>query len=234
MDADREHPVKRLRPLASGSLTASDALRLAFLLLGLSLLVATLFLDAAFTLLLGSYLLLNLLYSWVFKHVVILDVVCIATGFVIRVFAGGIAAKVWPSHWLVLMTFLLALFLALAKRRDDLVLEAGGHKILGRLDGYNLEFLSYSMVLMAGMTGVSYILYTVSPEVIAKHHTDQLYLTSFWVILGLLRYMQITFVANKSGSPEIVLLRDGFLISVILLWIASLCFMLYVHGNLNG
>jgi len=128
------------------------------------------------------------------------------------------------------MTFLLALFLALSKRRDDLILAAQGHNCRKSLDGYNLEFVSLSMGFMASVILVSYILYTVSPEVVSKYETRQLYLTAFWVVLGLLRYMQITFVREGSGSPTLVLLKDGFLQTVLLLWIGSFYLLLYGIG----
>jgi 4-hydroxybenzoate polyprenyltransferase len=178
---------------------------------------------------LTAYLFLNLAYSLSLKHVAIIDVVCIATGFVLRVFAGGAAAEVQVSHWLVLMVFLLAIFLALAKRRDDLVLNSQGHNNIRRsLHNYNLDFVSHSMVAMTSITIVSYILYTVSPEVVEKHGTNNLYLTTFWVVIGFLRYMQITFVDQKSGSPTIILLKDAFMQVIIVLWLTTYYLLLYV------
>jgi 4-hydroxybenzoate polyprenyltransferase len=230
IEEDRQHPVKKLRPLACGALEKSEAVLFLVFLFFLSVLISVLFLPQSYLFLLGIYLLLNLTYSWGLKHLAIIDVTCIATGFVLRIFAGGLTAQVWPSHWLILMTFLLALFLALSKRRDDLILAAQGHNYRRSLDGYNLEFVSLSMVLMASVIIVSYILYTVSPEVVTKHKTNYLYLTTFWVIIGLLRYMQITFVEQRSGSPTLVLLKDIFLQTVLLLWIGSFYFILYVLG----
>ncbi len=230
LEEDRRHPTKRQRPLAAGKINRAEATFLGFLCAGLSVAAAVAFLDKRFCLILASYLLLNVAYSWALKRVAIVDVVCIAVGFVLRVFAGGIAAEVWPSHWLVLMTFLLALFLGLAKRRDDLLLENSGCRIRKCLDGYNMEFISLSMALMAAVIVVSYILYSVSPEVTSKHHTESLYLTVFWVILGLLRYLQITFVRQQSGSPSVILLKDHFLQVVILLWLVSCYLILYVFS----
>ncbi len=126
VEEDRQHPVKKLRPLAAGIITRQEAGGLAAGFMVLSLAVAWLFLGPGFLLPLGAYVLLNLVYSYGLKHLAIIDVVCIAVGFVLRVYAGGLAADIPPSHWLVLMTFLLALFLALAKRRDDLLLTSMG------------------------------------------------------------------------------------------------------------
>ena len=119
------------------------------------------------------------------------------------------------------MTFLLAIFLALAKRRDDVLLSLGGQETRKNIDGYNLEFVNASMVLMAGVVIVSYIQYTISPEVIARLGSHYLYLTSFFVILGVLRYMQITFVEQNSGSPTKVLIRDTFMKLTIIFWLIS-------------
>jgi 4-hydroxybenzoate polyprenyltransferase len=225
---DRQHPVKKLRPIASGAVNAKEAIFFLLNLLVPAIILSFIFLPHNFLFILTAYLFLNIAYSFSLKHVAIIDVVCIATGFVLRVFAGGIAAEVQVSHWLVLMVFLLAIFLALAKRRDDLVLNAQGHNNTRRsLHKYNLEFVSHSMVAMTSITIVSYILYTVSPEVIEKHGTNKLYLTTFWVVIGFLRYMQITFVDQKSGSPTVMLLKDVFMQVIIGLWLITFYLLLY-------
>jgi hypothetical protein len=153
---------------------------------------------------------------------------CIATGFVLRVFAGGAAADIDISHWIIIMTFLLALFLGMAKRRDDIILASDGFGVRSSISGYNKEFISLGMVFMASVIVVAYLLYTVSPEVCEKYKTDHLFLTGFWVILGVLRYMQITFVEQKSGSPTMVLIKDPFLQSVIVLWMVNFYMFIYV------
>ena len=131
--------------------------------------------------------------------------------------------------WIIIMTFLLALFLALAKRRDDVVLFVGTEGMARKaIDGYNLVFIDTAMVIMAAVTIVAYIMYTVSIDVMAKFRTDKLYVTTLFVVLGILRYMQITFVENKSGSPTEILLRDGFLQLAILGWLATFTFLIYV------
>lgn len=119
------------------------------------------------------------------------------------------------------MTFLLALFLAIAKRRDDVILSNKGKETRKNIDGYNLEFVNAVMVFMSGVIVVSYILYTVSDDVIKRLHTENLYLTSSFVILGIMRYMQITFVEENSGSPTKIVLKDRFLQITILLWLLS-------------
>ncbi len=227
IEDDRKHPTKKNRPLASGKIPVSKAKRLALTLAAASV-VISLALGSEFVLVLTGYLFLNLLYSSGLKHFAIIDVTCIATGFVMRIFAGASAANVYPSHWIVIMTFLLALFLALAKRRDDVLLASSGEPTRKSLNGYNLEMISGAMMIMAAVTIVCYIMYTVSPEVVAYHKTKMLYLSTFWVIVGILRYLQVTFVYANSGSPTKALFQDPFLITTIFCWLANIMMLKYV------
>ncbi len=231
---DRQHPLKRHRPLASGKLSTSQALGFLVVLIALAGGLAVTFLQTLFLAILGGYWALNLTYSLFLKHLAILDVVCIALGFVLRVYAGGVAAEVPISQWLVIMTFLLALFLALGKRRDDLILEAAGHSTRKSLDGYNQDFVGVAMGVMAAVIIVAYLLYTLSPETIQKHGTDKLYLTTFWVILGLLRFFQITLVEERSGSPTRIFIRDVFLQITIVLWLLSFFLLLHYFLGVAG
>lgn len=221
-EADRQHPTKRNRPLAAGSVTVPGAFAMFGGLLGLGgAMIGLVSLDAL--LITGLYVLNNLLYSYRFKHVPILDVTQIALGFVLRLYVGQAAGEgLTPlSMWIVLVTFMLALFLGFAKRRDDVLLALDGNKVRKAIDGYNLEFINGAMMLMASVTIVSYISYTISAEVISRLHTDQLYYTVLFVVVGILRYMQITFVEQKSGSPTKVLLRDLFLQLCIVGWLIT-------------
>ncbi len=228
IEEDRGHPRNRERPLASGAVGRNGAyLLMSFLLVvgvGIFILLGR---DTLY--LLCIYLLLNVLYSIRLKHVPILDVVVISFGFVIRIFIGSIVSGVPLSMWIVIMTFLLALFLALAKRRNDILisLETGG-RTRKSIDGYNTEFLNSSMMIMASVVIVSYILYTVSPDVQAKMHTDKLYLTAFFVVLGILRYLQLAIVENNSGNPSKILLEDRFLQLVLIGWLALFSWILYI------
>jgi len=233
-DYDRAHPVKKERPIASGAVAPGRAAAVMVLLLVLSLGLGAVFLELPVLGMMAAYFLVNLLYSWRLKHLPVVDVLLIGLFFVLRVFIGGAAAGVPVSHWLVLMAFLLALFLALAKRRDDLVLAARGSEPRPSIDGYNLEFVSAGLNILAGVLIVCYLLYTISPEVMAKHSAPRLYLTVFWVIAGLLRYLQLTLVREESGSPTKVLLRDRFLQAVVLLWVINLFFTLYGFKGPGG
>jgi decaprenyl-phosphate phosphoribosyltransferase len=226
VEDDRRHPVKKKRPVASGAISRNEALWIGVVLFSCAITIALVALPEVCVYILMAYMLLNIAYSQGLKHYPIVDIVCIAIGFVLRIFAGGTAAGIPISPWIVIMTFLLALFLALAKRRDDLLLADDGTRVRKAIDGYNLEFISLAMGIMASVIIVAYILYTVSPEVVAKHGS-RLYISGIWVLLGLLRYLQITFVEEKSGSPTMVLIKDYLLQGIIVLWLANIIVLLY-------
>ena len=228
VESDRRHPVKKNRPLAAGLVSPGKAVGLALGMMLAAFALSLALLPAISAGILLAYLVLNLLYSFGLKHVAIVDIVCIAVGFVLRVFAGGVAARVEISPWIVIMTFLMALFLALAKRRDDLRLSDQGHDVRKAIDGYSADFISLAMGVMASVIIVAYILYTVSPEIVAKHGTRRLYLSGVWVILGVLRYLQLTFVEENSGSPTQVLIKDLVLQAIIVLWLINIYLLLYL------
>lgn len=223
---DRQHPVKKFRPLASGKIKTKTALCLMFILFGFSMTGSYLLSHHFFSILL-IYIALNIFYSLKLKHISILDVIIIAIGFVLRVFAGAAVIGISVSMWIVLMTFLLALFLAIAKRRDDVLLANSGVKVRKNIDGYTVEFINAAMVIMSSVVIVSYIFYTISEEVEKRLHTHNLYLTVIFVIVGILRYMQITMVENNSGNPSKLLLKDRFLQLTILGWILVFGWFLY-------
>jgi 4-hydroxybenzoate polyprenyltransferase len=220
LEEDKKHPTKQFRPLASGKISKQKAMVLFAMLSSFSLLVSY-FYNSSLFLVLFLYFILNITYSIKLKHIPIVDIFIISTGFVLRLFAGSVTADIRLSHWIIIMTFLLALFLAIAKRRDDVLLSQAGKETRKNIDGYNLEFVNASMVLMSAVVIVSYILYTVSVTTVANFGTQNLYLTTFFVILGIMRYMQITFVEEKSGSPTKIVLKDRFLQFTILAWISA-------------
>ncbi len=226
LEEDRRHPRKRFRPLASGEVLPRPALVLALCLALCGTLLAALTVPAVL-LPIALYAALNLAYSLVLKRFSLLDITLIAVGFVLRLYVGGVAASLPLSHWIVITTFLLALFLALAKRRDDVILASEGQPTRASAEGYNEMFLSAAMAVVAAVVNVAYLMYTLSPEVISRVGDKDLYLTSFFVILGFLRYLQITFVEGRSGSPSEVVLADRFLQSVIVLWLAAFGWIIY-------
>lgn len=227
IEEDKLHPKKKNRPLAAGTIKKAEAiiLMIALMLCGFAI-MAVLSLEALA--ILAIYVVLNIAYSFYLKHVPIMDIIIIAIGFVLRVFVGTTVTMLNTSMWIIVMTFLLALFLALAKRRDDILLfNSTGKKMRKVIDGYNLQFVDMAMTLMAGVVIVSYLMYCVSPDVIERTGSDNLYLTLVYVIVGIMRYMQITFVEEKSESPTKILLKDKFMQIVILLWIATFAVILY-------
>jgi 4-hydroxybenzoate polyprenyltransferase len=226
-ESDRRHPVKRKRPLAAGEVGATPALVLALGLALGSFALALLLLPPAFGAVLAGYLVQSLAYSFWLKRIAIVDVLVIAIGFVLRVYAGGFLIGVTPTVWIVACTLLLALFLALAKRRDDLVrgLEQDHRPSLA---GYNTAFLDTAIAVVLAALLVCYLLYTTQPENMARLHSDKLFLTAPFVIAGVLRYLQITIVEQRSGSPTRMALVDRFLQLTILGWVATFAWLLYV------
>lgn len=237
VEADRRHPVKCRRPIASGAVSVRTAYLLMGLLFALSMAVLLLLRivpEARQTLpgVLGVilfYWLLNLAYCARLKQYAILDVCIVAFGFVLRILAGGLATEVWLSKWIVLMTFLLTLFLSFAKRRDDVLrMNETGEAPRQNTSRYNLTFINEAITITASVTLVCYIMYTVSPEVSANFHTDHLYLTSVFVLLGLLRYIQIAVVDKQSGDPTKVILRDRFTQLIVVAWGLSFLVIIYL------
>jgi 4-hydroxybenzoate polyprenyltransferase len=225
---DAGHPEKCQRPIAAGRVNFHTAIVVFFaLLLGGMLLSVTISISVFY--LICLYFILNIAYSLKLKHIPIIDIILIATGFVVRVFVGGEATHITLVNWIIIMTFLLALFLALGKRRDDVLFYLKTNNRTRRVvDGYNLVFLDASMVMTASIVILAYILWSISPEVTAKHESQYIYLTSIFVFLGVLRYMQIAFVEEKSGSPTKVLLKDLFVQCTLLFWIGSFVWILYL------
>lgn len=233
VEADRRHPVKCKRPIASGAISVKSAWALMALMFLLS--VGTVCLLDTYThvihvgLVILVYYILNILYCSKLKQYAIVDVCIIAFGFVLRVLAGGFATDIVLSNWLVLMTFLLTLFLSFAKRRDDVLrMNETGEPPRKNTIRYNLTFINQAITITASVTLVCYIMYTVSPEVVNRFHSDLLYLTSVFVLLGLLRYIQITVVDKRSGDPTKMMLRDRFTQCVVLLWALTFLVLIYV------
>ena len=231
VDDDRRHPVKCHRPLASGAISITQGYILMFLMFVLSMLSTFLLrqsqLETASVIL--FYWLLNIAYCLKLKQYAIIDVCIVSFGFVLRILAGGYATSIHLSKWIVLMTFLLMLFLSFAKRRDDVIrMNETGHAPRQNTIRYNLTFINQAITITASVTLVCYIMYTVSPETIQNFHTDYLYLTSVFVLVGLLRYIQIAVVDKRSGDPTKVMLHDRFMQFVVLAFGLAFLFIIYV------
>ena len=232
VDADRQHPKKRTRPIASGAVSVKAG----YTLMLFCAIVALLLLPLAHSnntpylyMIIAAYWLMNIAYCIKLKQYAILDVSIIAIGFVMRVLIGGMATDIWISHWLVMMTFLVTLFLALTKRNDDYRLyEQTGQKPRISITGYNKTFINEATAIVASVTLVCYIMYTMSPEVIDRLGTRYVYLTSGWVLAGLLRYLQNMIVFGLSGSPTKSLVKDHFIQLCVLGWVASFFVIIYL------
>ncbi|MEM9829783.1 MAG: decaprenyl-phosphate phosphoribosyltransferase [Bacteroidota bacterium] len=227
IEADRAHPKKRERPLASGEVSKATGL-LIMGILAIAGLGAGLMLNFWFLIILLTYVAINIGYSFGLKHVGILDILLIASGFLLRTVSGGIVADVPISQWLITMIFLLALFLAIAKRRDDVVLGASSGVLIRKsVKNYNLEFVNACMTMIAGIIVVAYLMYTISDEVVMRLGEHLVY-TSVFVIAGLMRYLQIALVEKNSGSPTKLLYKDTFIQITLLGWILSFFWLIYL------
>jgi 4-hydroxybenzoate polyprenyltransferase len=226
LERDRLHPVKRLRPLASGALPVPLACW-ACAALALGGLAAALALGRLFALAALGYLALNVAYSFVLKHAVILDVLSIAIGFVLRAVAGALAIGVVFSDWLLVCTILLALFLALAKRRHELVTleDAAGHR--GILAEYSPYLLDQMIAVVTASCLTAYAFYTLAPDTIEKYRTDKLSLTIPFVIYGIFRYLYLVHRREQGGSPSDVLLTDRQLLAAVGLWALAVVAIVY-------
>ena len=227
IEEDKQHPKKKYRPLASGEISKPQAIIIMSVLFmsGFALMS---FLSLEATGILATYAVMNMAYSFYLKHIAILDVMIIAIGFVLRLFIGSAVTGIPLSMWIVIMTFLLALFMALAKRRDDvLIFLDTGKKMRRVIDGYNLQFLDTAMAIMASVVIVAYVIYTTSTEVVSRVHSEYLYLTAIFVILGIMRYLQVAFVLKDSGSPTKIVLKDRFMQLTLVGWIVTFAWILY-------
>jgi 4-hydroxybenzoate polyprenyltransferase len=228
---DREHPTKCKRPVAVGAISV----RLAYIIMTasflISLTVALLFGNESKYFVLGlilSYYVLNIAYTLILKKISILDVMIISIGFVLRIFVGGMATGIELSEWIIIMTFLLALLLAFAKRRDDVVIyENTGVTTRKNTNRYNLAFMNQILSVIAAVTIIAYIMYTLSPAITQQFNSQYVYLTSFFVIAGIIRYLQISIVDSNSENPTKILYRDHFIKFCILGWIITFLIIIY-------
>ena len=225
---DRQHPLKRHRPIASGALRVSVA-AISAVLLALIALIGGFYVHPHFGIVLLIYAVLNIAYTLYLKHIVILDVMIIAAGFLLRAIGGAVVIQVAISSWFILCTMLLALFLGFAKRRHELALlkgDASTHRRI--LAEYSPQFLDQIIAIVTAGALVSYALYTMSPEVIEKLGTKYLNLTIPFVIYGMLRYLYLIYKKDGGGNPTSTVLGDIPLLIACALWLLTLGVVLYV------
>ncbi|HEY7291659.1 MAG TPA: decaprenyl-phosphate phosphoribosyltransferase [Vicinamibacterales bacterium] len=226
-ESDRNHPLKARRPIASGALPVSTAIAAA-LVLGVGAIAVSFTLGPWFAAVAAAYVTLQALYSGPLKHIVIIDVLTLAIGFVLRAVGGAVAVQVEISHWLLVCTILLALFIALAKRRHEIVLLADGavthRRILGEYSPYLLDQM---ISVVTASTLVAYIFYTVSPETQAKFGTPWLGLTIPFPLYGIFRYLYLVHRREGGGSPADLLLNDRPLLLCVALWAVAVAVIIY-------
>ncbi len=228
LEKDRAHPEKCKRPLPSGRLSRASAVTFVVILAAIGIGLATL---GRFWLWPCVYFAINVAYSIRLKHVVVLDAMCIAIGFLLRVYAGGVAIDVAVSAWLTLCTFFVALFLAFAKRRHELALlgeDSGEHR--SSLEDYSLTFLDQMIAPLGAMTVLAYAAYTVSPATVEKFHTQDLVFTVPFVVFGIFRYLFLVHQKSEGGNPTRLLLRDVPTMINILLWF-GVCIWIVYHSR---
>ena len=205
VEADRQHPKKCHRPIASGKVSIKGSPNTPYL----------------FMVVVG-YWLMNLAYCIRLKQIAILDVSIIAVGFVMRVLAGGLTTDIWISHWLVMMTFLVTLFLAFTKRNDNYrIYEQTGTKPRVSITGYNKTFINEATAIIASVTLVCYIMYTMSPEVIQRMGIKYFYLTGIWVLVGILCYLPNIKVYQHTESPTMLVIKECLIQQCFMVWLLS-------------
>ncbi len=233
-EEDRHHPVKKLRPLASGEVSTPRAMFVLALLIMHTFIFARFSGSLAVGGVLAAYAALNIFYIYYAKQRSLLDVACIAVGFVLRTMAGGLAIDQQLSQWLVLMVFLLCMFLGLGKRWDDVCLSESGQAtgvLRKSLKGYSRLFILSAMTFLSAVNTLCYVMYTLDAQTQARYGSPFLYLTSLWVIMGNLRFLQIAFVDQKTMSPTKIMLHDRGIQTCVIMWILHLMYLLYFAGK---
>jgi 4-hydroxybenzoate polyprenyltransferase len=235
LDSDRAHPEKKHRPLAAGTISPPHALAVLALLLAAAVLIAA-GMDSRFQIILGTYFVINLAYSWRLRQVFLLDVFIIAAGFMLRVLGGAYAIGVTVSSWLVLCSLFISLFLGFAKRRGELVqTEQSGKNAKRRtLLVYRVDFVDQLLTVAAAGTVISYALYTVAPRTIEVFGTDRLIYTTVFVMYGVFRYMYLVHTSSSVENPTGALTSDLPIIINAFLWIAVCIFLIYFGGSFPG
>jgi len=234
-DSDRLHPTKKNRPIANKDISVL----LGYLIMFFCWIIAIIFaflsginnIDILWkaVIVISMYIILNVTYCIWLKQISIVDVFIISIGFVLRILMGGVVTNITLSQWIVLMTFFLALFIAFGKRRDDvLAYETSGIKHRANIARYNIAFMNQSLGIIASITMVCYVMYSMSEDVADRLGTHYLYLTSIFVIAGILRYLQLALVDSKSESPTKILMHDHFIQSCVVGWIILFFIILYL------
>jgi len=227
LEWDKKHPQKKLRPIASGKISLKLARLIGYFLIFWAIIAAS-FLNNNFAFIIALYAFVELFYSIILKHEVILDVFCIASGFLLRVLAGAVVINVPISNWLLICTIFISLFLALAKRRYEIVLletDAKDHRRV--LSEYSLSFIDQMITIVTASTILAYVLYVFSPETMAKFHTKNLVYSIIFVVYGIFRYLYLVYQKKQGGSPEKLLFSDKPLMFNLILYVVFVIMAIY-------
>src|SRR6218665_2305454 len=232
IESDKKHPEKKNRPLASGAVSKTSA-RILFVFLILlsagSIIIGNYIFQTnfwKFGVIIAFYFVMNLFYTFKLKQVAIVDICIIAIGFVLRVLAGGYVTGVIVTNWAILLTFVLALVLAIGKRRGELINAQISGKTRKALDGYNVQFADIALSISCTLAIICYLMFTLSPEVQARFHPRVFY-TVIFVVFAFLRYLQQTLVYNKTESPTKIVYKDRYIQITIVLWVIVFLLQIY-------
>jgi len=228
VEDDRIHPEKKTRPIASGAISIPMALSIdvVFSMIGLFLAYIV---NYKLLLVLVTYKLINIIYTLIIKKIAILDVMILSLGFVLRLYAGSVSTGIGLSEWIIIMTFLLSMLIVLGKRRNDVLFFEQNEIVLRQaVKGYNSMFLNYVMIMLSSVIVVAYIMYTVTPEIELRLNTRHLFITVFWVVAGILRYLQLLFVFETKENPVRLLIKDHPLKLILLAWFLNFLYFLYM------
>lgn len=228
IEKDKMHPEKKNRPLAAGKIRINHAIIVFLFLVLASYFMGYLTHSWGVILIISVYFVMNLAYSFKLKQIAIIDVVIIALGFLLRIYMGGFATNLPITVWAILVTFFLALVMALGKRRGELINVQLTGETRKALDGYNLQFIDIAITMVSTCFVVCYIMYTLDPVIKMNFHYYIVY-TSLFAVIGILRYLQLTFVYNKTESPTKVLYRDLFLQIDLAIWVVMIFILKYLN-----
>lgn len=233
IESDRKHPEKKMRPLASGAVSKFSAKLLFISIIFISVMSFFLgnyyFTDIKiwkFAIIIASYFVMNIAYTFKLKHVAIVDICIIATGFVLRVLAGGYSTGIYISQWAILLTFVLALVLAIGKRRGELINAQISGKTRKALDGYNVQFADIALSISCTLAIICYLMFTLSSDVQKRFHPRVFY-TVIFVVFAFLRYLQQTLVYNKTESPTKIIYKDHYIQITLVLWLVAFLLQIY-------
>jgi len=219
VNEDRLHEIKKNRPIAIKTISSDFGIKLSLIFLLISLSLSYL-INFYVSIIFIIYFIINILYSYKLKHIPIIDITIISTGFILRLYAGGYAINEMITYWIIIMTFILAFFIALAKRRDDVFMLSKGYMTRKSIDGYNLKFINISLVVIPFLIIILYLAFTFDNDVILKFNTKYLWTTTVFVFLGLFRYVYLIFYKNLSHDPTKLFLSDKYMQFIIVSWLS--------------